>query len=199
VTHFYNYNPLSTIPPLPYSFRSGENNHTKILKYYKKVLLLVCRSCCAVYAAPLKPMFPTSASNEKRRASSPIRESTTSVSNASTLNSPPRRFSSPHQSPSTAPIHYSDRYIPSRSGSSLDNAFDLMTNSSNKSNTPQGDGNNNNNESGSENNSTRIMNTLIRAELLGERAGDGGGKSNSHQTPRRGGSGSSGGSPNVLR
>ena len=125
-------------------------------------------------------MFP--GSNEKRRASSPIRGSV----NAPTLNSPPRRFSSPHHPPTIAPIHYSDRYIPSRTGSSLENSFDLMTRTS-ISNTPQNTVQSS--ASGSENDSTRIRNSLIRAELLGQ----GGTRGN-----KRGGEGV-GGSPNVLR
>jgi len=136
-------------------------------------------------------MFPDS--YDTRRSSSPIRGS---VSNASPLNSPPRRFSSPHQSSSSASaIQYSDRYIPSRTGSSLENSFDLMTKGS-KRNTPYDD--NLHNHSASENNSARIMNSLIRAELLGQSGGDIEGLSNPNKILRSRGD-SARASPNVLR
>lgn len=130
-------------------------------------------------------MYHSSGGSEKRRASSPIRGSLTG---ASPLNSPPRRFSSPHQSSSA--IHYSDRYIPSRTGSSLENSFDLMTSGS-KVDAPDCE------HSGSENSSTRMMNSLIRAELLGQSGGDMGGISHPNKILRS--RGDSGTSPNVLR
>jgi hypothetical protein len=75
----------------------------------------------------------------------------------------------------------------------LENSFDLMTSGS-KSNMPQDDAHN---QSGSENNSTRIMNTLIRAELLGQRGADLGGSGDGSSHPNK--VLRSGGSPSVLR
>ena len=132
--------------------------------------------------------------NERRRASSPIRGS---FSNASPINSPPRRFSSPNPSPSSRSIHYSDRHIPSRSASSLENSFERMT-SGGISNSERNE--ESNAVTGSENRNARFMNSLIRAELLGERGWEMGiGESSHFSNSIRVCGKYEVGSPNVLR
>jgi cell division cycle 20-like protein 1 (cofactor of APC complex) len=114
------------------------------------------------------------------------------------MDSPPRRFSSPLGSKNAGETIYSDRFIPSRISSNLEDAFEIMgSEGDNKQNTR--------NDVAHE--SQGIMNNLLRSELLGQPLmslkydADGGFTSTlpaDAGSPSRT-SGSGGRSPNVLR